>query len=93
MKRLLPLVFALCAGMVFAAEQPVAAPNMKRAHRVEFESVKTKAENVVSMVALLTYTDGSKARCSYVAHWKIRKTGDKTGIEYLPDSESCTPIE
>lgn len=68
-----------------------AAPNMKRARRVEFLSVTTEAENIVRMKALLTYPDGAKAKCEYVAHWSMVKIGNRDGIQYIPDSESCKP--
>lgn len=66
--RLLIVTMCMILSLAARADQESSeknAPQMKRAHQVEFEEVKTNA-NQTAAVALLTYADGAKSRCRYV---------------------------
>lgn len=91
MKKLLIIsTFLALTSSVFAAEQALTS-NMKRAHKVEPLEVKTLPDNKAKVVALLTYPDGTTAKCEYLMRVKVVKAAEQTGFQYLPLSEKCGP--
>ncbi|MDN0082417.1 hypothetical protein QU487_06570 [Crenobacter sp. SG2305] len=65
--------------------------NMKWAHKVEPLEVKTLPDNKAKVVAMLTYPDGTTAKCEYLMRVKVVKAGEQNGFQYLPLSEKCAP--
>ncbi len=73
-----------------------AAPNMKRAHRVEVLMVGQRADNTVALSALLTFEDGSKAKCDYAVQFKVGTSGKDEGrlsFSPVPETEQCSPVK
>lgn len=95
------LIAAVVASFFYAAvahgEVRPNAPEMKRAHKVEPVEVKTIRDDLVTVKAILTYGDGTKAECKYLA--KVDKIGsstglDNVGIQLIPayGQEVCKPF-
>lgn len=85
----------LCAN-AFAGELVPSSPkdwpltaNMKRAHKVDVREVKTLAGDRAAVVARLTFDDGAQVTCRYVMRTKVIDVGRKSGIQFLPESETC----
>lgn len=86
---------ALCAP-AFAGELVPLSPedwpltaNMKRAHSVDVREVKTLPGERTSVVARLTFDNGSQVTCRYVMQTKVIDVDGKTGIQFLLESENC----
>lgn len=70
-----------------------AAPQMKRATKVVFDEVKADANQTATAVAVLTYEDGTKARCKYKMRYEAANEGGRYGVRFSPQSEKCVPIK
>jgi hypothetical protein len=66
--------------------------NMKRAHNVEVQEVKTLPGERTSVVALLNFDNRSQVTCRYVMQTKRVEVKGKTAIQFLPESEKCEGI-
>lgn len=96
MKTLIALALSLFAVTAFAAQTgqaPDPTLNMKRAHKVDPKDVKILPGNKALVVAVLTYGDGSKAKCEFDMDWKSAAKNDRQGFEFLPNGQRCWPIK
>lgn len=78
-------------GTWFVQDKRVPAMQIKRAQKVEPLEVKAHADNKVSMTAILTYEDGTRAMCQYLMRWQQVVLKDRAGVQFLPESENCVP--
>ncbi len=97
MKRCFTLL-AFCTMWPFGAcamqqSTDFAAPQMKRATKVVFDEVKTNPDQTATAVAVLTYEDGTTARCKYKMRYELSNVGGRYGMRFSPQSENCVPIK
>lgn len=69
------------------------SPQAKRAHNVVFDEVKALPNQKASAIAVLTYEDGTKARCRYTMRYQKISVGDGQGIQFIPESEKCVALK
>ncbi len=71
------------------------APDMKRAQKVEPQEVKMMPGDKAKVVAILTYDDGTKAKCEYVIAFSVVKQSDGVAMTMapFPKTERCTPVK
>lgn len=89
-------VFVTCLfGTAQAAEQTSNAPAMKRAQKVEPQEVKMQPGDKAKVVAILTYDDGTKAKCEYLVAFSVMKQSDGVAMtmDPFPKTERCTPVK
>lgn len=96
MKNLIAFTLVLLCGFALAG-QPSKAPdlslNLKRAHKVDPKDVKLLPGNKAMVVAVLTYDDGTRAKCEFEMDWKPTTLKDRQGIEFVPKDQRCWPIK
>lgn len=78
-------------GQWSVQDKRVHTAQIKRAYKVEPLEVKTQADNKISMTAILTYEDGTRAMCQYLMRWQQVVLKDRAGVQFLPESENCVP--
>ena len=97
MKPIISIVVFMASlfGTVQAVEQTSNAPDMKRAHKVEPLEVKVQPGDKAKVVAILTYDDGTKAKCEYVVAFNVAKQSDGVAMTMapFPRTERCTPVK
>jgi len=94
MKTLLIAALVIASSCSYAEQVIPAAltPNMKRAQNIEVQEVKTLPEDKATVLAVLTYKDGTKAKCEYNMRIELIDAEDRQGVQFLPASERCTPL-
>lgn len=82
-------------GYPQAAEQASNASAMKRANKVEPLEVRIQPGDKAKVVAILTYDDGTKAKCEYVVAFNVAKQSDGVALTMapLPRTERCSPVK
>lgn len=82
-------------GTAQAAELATNAPDMKRAHKVEPQEVKILPGDNAKVVAILTYDDGTKAKCEYVVSFDVLRQSEGVAFTMapFPRTERCTPVK
>lgn len=77
-----------------ASDAVVHGTELKRAHRVEIDSVMILDGEKVRVIATLTYANDTKTKCTYVMSASVLKQDAGAGIWLapFPNSEKCVAV-
>lgn len=92
---LLAMAVVLPVFALAATDVDVQGAELKKAHRVEIDSVKALAGEKVRVTATLTYADSTKSRCTYVMATSVLKQDSGAGIWMapFPNGEKCVAVK